>query len=1563
MNTDITRTNEIVEAVGEWLHGAGVEVEVERDRLSRPADDDRPFELLVLSLTGPEGSPVQKMAERHGVGGRLLVRWLLPIREEGGACSVVDLARMGRDGDKKWTFPMLFRMRAFDKNRGGAPIEGEDGKGATSVHPLNLPPDLEADGSAVYPAWWRDVGLAWKGFAKKLKELEEQGRSLTPHDFAKLEARLNAVFVSSRARRGARCFEDESGGSETNPLRALEDRRNVLIDWPAQSLGRLRVPHASHRGKLCPFQTPESKLIGLSLHLAADARVSPDGTIARGKRKDLLSAAVGLVPYPIHTDGPRLMMGGKNMKQAEIGIAGAEPPLTPGYYEGEKMLDSEARRQTFEGRLDEDNRFIPYLGLNALTVIMPFEGYTYEDGLVISESLAKRLFIEEGHYSYSKRVKDVVFDKNELEARGLTTEAALEEYFKERGFKPNSPLGGEGILDEHRFVYGDKLLPHKAGKDKHSLKLLLGNGFGEELDISDIYAHHAPGVLRRIDVEFNIIDHDAWNVPHLDLIITWSFVVQRFMSMGDKLTGRNGNKGVVTQVLPDKDMPQIHFKENGNDKTLPAELIISPSSIMGRKNLGQIWEMTHSLMIRLGGEALARELEEELDLKLKDEPIDALSWERIRPILEGFGADGRGTFEITGDGIPEGARAFAGWQYFCRLHHHAWKKLQARGAHAPRDWATGQPMTCGARTGQRMGEMENWSLLSHGALEALMAMREFHTGDFSQTRDLLSAILLSLGVQSVAGEGAGLEFAPRLKEGAEAKSLQWILSEEHGEPYPAYRACWYINPSEVTKKRPSLREEAEKSLKKYKDDEGDANSRARIEERVQALLDAPGFFDEGGALHVETLLLDCNPDLKRALREFYQGAGPYRRLWGLVRYHDGLVKMLSGKTGVPRRYLLGRRYDHSGRAVIVPEPSLAPHEAALPIAMLVELFDGYDKGYLRKLDRGLRNTEKLRAIVNDIPKRREEAEELARKMDEHLTEHPLWAFLVRQPSLHRHSVQAFRLRCWEHPVIGMPPMTTSGFNADFDGDTMAVFLPPYEQAADLGRFSILENPGSVGTGKPAFADGLDLALGWWALKGKEQGETLSKHLPEFLQYIGPVIFEARGDELLELQLDICQASTGAATLAPGDFEALCEALKDVPKPEDLKTEGKEETERAKAILEAALKADPKNGLALMIRSGAKGKAEDALQMTWALGKIDKMKDHELEEGEEETEPVFIQGNYWRGITEDELFAYSYPSRYSMAQKKLSVAEAGYLSRQLAEGLYELNVSGEDCGATEGLRVAYDAKTGRLTVQGEALPALGDMARDLDRVAWGRSPLGLDFCLTEEHLKFIEECWESGGKPSAKNPEQEALLEHLRANKKALVLRSPLYCKAGKSGHICRLCCGADLATKPYDCPEPVDEGYAAGLTAAQAIGERGTQLAMKRFHDVSHASASPIQGMRRLLIHGKAEDRTPQGLLWELFNKVLRVPPPEEGKGQDCQEELKANGELPQALIHYELALTPLLYTDGGLDAAASAKEERFLSALAHESAGKVIRFDGSTKFEDDLSTVKSRLMWEGGRR
>lgn len=1423
----------ILSDVREWLKDSGVKISLYE---SIKAGGKSGSEILMLEL---KGEPVEDLARMYGKDGRLILRWIMPFRN-GGVCDATDFLT-----GESYSSGYIFRRPEFDRGN------------HDDIAPLHLCPDLYK--GSVLPAWYSDIKYKWTRFAKNITN----GKCYL-ENFIRLESGLNAIFTSGTARSLARFTKKP--GDDTNPLLALETSRQVLTDWPSETLGRIRIPHSSHEKRLCPFQTPESKRIGLQLNLTAGARVN-DGKIIAGD--DLFSVACGLIPYPHHTDGPRLMMGGKNMKQAETGIAGAEAPIVPGYYEGDYSADIEILRSHMK-----DKRFFPYLGLNALTLIMPFKGYTYEDGLVISESLASRLRIKEGSYSIS-RTFEVIIKEADLAQKGIEIYDA-DKIFT---FKP-----GE------KYIYGDNL-------PTPSVNLYSTDNPAKIESWRERYDHHAPGVSRDIKIR-GIIKKISGSKNdkqyEIEFIVSWNFIVDRPMSIGDKLTGRNGNKGVVTKILPDDEMPKIHFA----DETLPAELIISPCSIIGRKNLGQIWEMTHSLLIMKGGSKL-HALLDETGLDIRNIRLDGMNdyingenIERVKSRLSEFlsetGCDEWGTFDVTFGG--KSVKAFAGWQYFCRLHHHAWKKLQARGSHAPYDSYNGQPVRCGALTGQRLGEMENWAFLSHGAESVLSDMRIKQTGNYEKTRTLFRKILRSLGIVITENE-SGLKFSVRENDddNLKRKSLRNALSSD-SELLPY---C-----GSITNQKSPL--DSAREILSYLEENHNDNTRVKsAAKKLSEIIDGECFFNPDGSIHVEPEILSYSaemnndiqedgsvipvrsPSLKKLLLRFCTDENKLGRAEALIAYRDGLLQILSGKTGIPRCFMAGRRYNHSGRAVIVPELSLNVDCVYLPAAMLVEILDGYDDSYVSKIPGSLRDFHKLRKIFSDYYHNESEAHELAKSLDDFLMSDngELWCFLIRQPSLHRHSVQSFRVKCWEFPVIGIPPFVTPGFNADFDGDTMAVFIPPYDDAEDLSRYSILNNPGLIGNGKIALADSLDLALGFWNVKR----EKLSDHLSDILRNTPR---DNLRETLRKLQADIAECSSGAATLTPVEFMRLSRDITDD---------------------------DFACGLNVLINSGAKGSKDDTEKIARSIGNIDVMND--TDEDSESTHTVKIAGNFWNGLSDSELFTYSYPSRFSMAQKKLSVAPAGYLSRLLAEKLFEFTVSVNDCGTLDGVEVSYSHEFDRLIIDGEPLPTLGDLLRDAQRVLWGRVIVGENSCLDSKGVMRVLESFKNGGK---------------------VKMRSPLHCHERKHGHVCARCYGADVASKPFDAPETVKENFAAGLTAAEAIGERGTQLAMKRFHDVGSNAQSPIQVIRKILA---GKNPVP---ITEVITEILTAD----------RENHTANKELPQSMIHFEIAAS---YS--------AADGDKYLSDIAGEKISRIlVRKPGADfSFADSLTMMKSRLIWEGG--
>ncbi len=1465
--------------------------------------EDKTLQCLRLQLE-LSGEPLDKIAAEFGKDGKMELNWLLP-KEEGH----YSLA------GEKWVSPYRFKIKQEDEKESK----------------LKSAPNL--DTGAVFSRCWRDADRLWKQFAESIE------KDVSLESFIRLEAGLNALWTS-----GLRRNSLLAKVTDENPLLKIEQARQVCIDIKGAEIhGRLRLPHESHKYRLCPFQTPESKRTGLDMQLAADAEVDRDGKIKQSKRNYLFSVAVGMVPYPFHTDGPRLMMGGKNMKQAETGIKGGEPSIVPGYFEGYRAYFIPA----IKDNTDNEGRLKPYIGLNALTVIMPYEGYTYEDGLVVSQSLAERLSIIDGKYSVPKVYTFLALQGDNCNLTIPELQEKIKESIKLKDY--NYYVYGEELpYPEFEFfeMKDDKLMPFEFGRN-----------------INDIYAHHVPGTITIDDIDVKIEKSRTKGTlenrrSDVSLTLKWNFKVERPLALGDKLTGRHGNKGVVTCILDDDDMPEVAI----GGEVHKAELIISPSSIMGRKNLGQIWEMTHSVLFKKG-----------IDDIPSDDEMTEENKENLKGLLSSIGADESGTFPVTVKirDVTKKIRAFAGWQYFCRLHHHSGKKLQGRSWDGPTQEATGQPAVCSARTGQRLGEMENWSMLSHGAEGIFFNMRKKHTGRLYDTKKLMLKIYNSLNLDfnlensdiaplaEIFGDEPEFKAVKRTSAiETEKISFQELFKKDFDsvkyESYDVYFSKKLLNKESSADESFQPEYSYLSTAEKLKELEEEANKTEKKKVNIKPIME---MLDEQDNLHVEAELLSLFPDLKRALQEFfYSKSYPKDSIDALKNYRKGLIKLLSSKMGLPRRYLLGRRYNHSGRAVIVPRPELKPNEVYLPLSMLVELLDGYGERYE---DFFSKSFQEVRASVND-PKRKAWNEAEAKRCEEKLQneKHELWAFLVRQPSLHRHSIQSFKVRCWNEQVIGLPPFVTPGFNADFDGDTMAVFLPDESNTEPMGKFSILENPGLVGDGSSAFSASLDLALGWWNMDKqkkqfwykrakctKEKPAKLKDYMPQLLKVLGSESFDERARQLGELQLDICSASTGAASLTPLEFDELNKHLEDMY-PE----KNKDNDKNAENAIKDFFKKYDNLGIAKMVNSGAKGSEKDVRQMTWAIGEIDKF--------QEASEKPYIKGCFWKGLSEDEMFLYSYPSRDSMAQKKLSVAEAGYLSRQFAEGLYEIRVTGEDCKCNNGIKIGCSDGRDHLTLElnGHSfeMPTLGDLEKDLERTAWGRT-LVSDIkgeCLSSEDLKTVIIFWKNGDTSGLK-PE---LKKHLEENDECLFLRSPLFCEEKNEEGVCSRCCGADTALKLFDKPKPVEIDSCIGLTAAQAIGERGTQLAMKRFHDVAGGKTeqvaensdtekekNKIAKLRELFIYNKNDKE-----LKDRFKDLLEI------LAKDKEPD-KADVELPQALIHFETALR--LQT--GLDENASKHEGRYLSALAHERIQDLLHCNETEVFTDNLRTLKSRILWK----
>ena len=211
------------------------------------------------------------------------------------------------------------------------------------------------------------------------------------------------------------------------------------------------------------------------------------------------------------------------------------------------------------------------------------------------------------------------------------------------------------------------------------------------------------------------------------------FVAQRkTISIGDKLAGRHGNKGVISTVRPMAEMP---FLPDGT----PVDIVLNPMGVPSRMNLGQIFEANLGWLSHLRGELAATPI---FDGAEEDEILEALHAEREKAgLAEGDDFDGKVVLRDGRTGLPFGRPITSGYMYILKLEHIADEKIHARST-GPYALITQQPLGGKAQFGgQRLGEMEVWALEAYGAAALLQEMLTVKSDDTRGRIQLYKAIL------------------------------------------------------------------------------------------------------------------------------------------------------------------------------------------------------------------------------------------------------------------------------------------------------------------------------------------------------------------------------------------------------------------------------------------------------------------------------------------------------------------------------------------------------------------------------------------------------------------------------------------------------------------------------------------------------------------------------------------------------------------------------------------------------------------------------------------------------
>lgn len=626
-----------------------------------------------------------------------------------------------------------------------------------------------------------------------------------------------------------------------------------------------------------------------------------------------------------------------------------------------------------------------------------------------------------------------------------------------------------------------------------------------------------------------------------------------------------------------------------------------------------------------------------------------------------------------------------------------------------------------------------------------------------------------------------------------------------------------------------------------------------------------------------------------------------------------LSDLLKGKQGRFRQNLLGKRVDYSGRSVIVVGPQLKLHQCGLPKLMALELF----KPFVMKRLVDLNHAQNIKSAKRMVERQRPQVWDV---LEEVIAEHPV--LLNRAPTLHRLGIQAFEPQLVEGKAIQLHPLVCEAFNADFDGDQMAVHLPLSAEAQAEARILMLSSNNilSPASGRPLAMPRLDMVTGLFFLTTEIDGDKgeytpAAKDTPETGVYSSPaeaIMAMDRGAlsvrakikvrlttlrppadieaELFPEGWNTGDAWTASTTLGRVLFNELLpkgypfvnaqmfkkaqasiindlaerypmivvaqtvDKLKDagfywatrsgvtvsmadvlVPpqKQEILERYEGEADAIEKQYQRGKLNHDERNGelvkiwqqateevgkaleeyypsdnpIITIVKSGATGNITQTRTLAGMKGLVTNPKGEYI--------PRPIKSSFREGLTVLEYFINTHGARKGLADTALRTADSGYLTRRLVDVSQDVIVRETDCQTERGINVTLAEKQEDGTLVRDQHIETSTYARTLATDA------------VDANGNVVVARGHDLGDPAI-----DALLA---AGITEVKVRSVLTCTTGTG--VCAMCYGRSMATGKL-----VDIGEAVGIVAAQSIGEPGTQLTMRTFHQGGVTGGADIVG-------------------------------------------------------------------------------------------------------------------------
>ena len=446
-----------------------------------------------------------------------------------------------------------------------------------------------------------------------------------------------------------------------------------------------------------PLMITESPIVGTGIEYRA---AKDSGILVLAEDDGVIEKVTGDSITVKYKNGKTVVHKLRKFKRTNGGTCINQKPIVK---KGEKVKKGDA---IADGPSTQNGEMA--LGKNVLVAFSTWEGYNYEDAILLNERLVKEDVFTSIH-----------IEEYDCECRD--TKLGAEEITRDI---PN--IGDDSLkdLDENGIIRigaevrpGDILVGKVTPKgeteltaEERLLRAIFGEKAREVRDTSLRVPHGESGTI--VDVKIFTRENSDELGPGVNQIIRCYIATKRKISVGDKMAGRHGNKGVISRVLPEEDMP---FMPDGT----PIDILLNPLGVPSRMNLGQILE------VHLGGAAKA------LGWKISTPVFDGATEEDVREVLAkaGMSEDGKTILYDGRTGDPFDKPITVGVMYMLKLHHLVDDKIHARST-GPYSLVTQQPLGGKAQFGgQRFGEMEVWALEAYGAAYTLQEMLTVKSDD------------------------------------------------------------------------------------------------------------------------------------------------------------------------------------------------------------------------------------------------------------------------------------------------------------------------------------------------------------------------------------------------------------------------------------------------------------------------------------------------------------------------------------------------------------------------------------------------------------------------------------------------------------------------------------------------------------------------------------------------------------------------------------------------------------------------------------------------------------------